>query len=141
MNQVNFLYRIMLYVFPLFLLFFEWIIRVAANNEEQNAFWVPSLATAGIGLLLPLLVAEGDVTRLRAPKWKGVVNRNMPALALIALFVGMALWCLILLGGLKNQMMLPEIPGTGFDAAQSWAVLYYFLVCLGFSEAKSGAMQ
>ena len=131
----------MLYVFPLFLLFFEWIIRVAANNEDQKAFWTPSLATAGIGLLLPLLVAETDAAKLRAPKWKGIVNRNTPALALIALFAGMALWCLILLGGLKRKTMLPEFLGTGFDAAQSWAVLCYFVIGLGFSVAKSGAMQ
>jgi hypothetical protein len=141
MNRMNFLYRIMLYVFPLFLLFLEWVIRVASNNEEHNAFWMPSLATAGMGLLLPLLAAESDETRLRAPKWKGIVNRNLPPMALIALFAGMALWCLILLGGLKQRMLLPGLPGTDFDPAQLWAVLYYFLIGLGLSEAKWGAVK
>jgi hypothetical protein len=141
MNRTNFLYRIMLYAFPLFLLLFEWTIRVAANNEEQNAFWMPSLATAGMGLLLPHLVAESDAAKLTAPTWKGIVNRNLPPLALIALFAGMALWSLILLGGVKKQTMLPGIPGVGFGAAQSWAVLYYFLIGLGFSEVKWGAMR
>jgi hypothetical protein len=57
------------------------------------------------------------------------------------MIAGMALWCLILLGGLKHRTMLPSIPGIEVDAAQSWAVLYYFLIGLGFSEAKWGAVK
>jgi hypothetical protein len=50
--------RVLIYGFPLFLWFMEWLLRLPLQNGPTD-FLAPTIAAAGLGLLLPL-TAQSD---------------------------------------------------------------------------------
>ena len=55
--------RILTYGFVFFLIFLEWLLRTLSNVDSQE-FMGPTLAAAGIGLLVPLTTAKNKAASL-----------------------------------------------------------------------------
>ena len=93
---------ILIYGFPLFLLFLEWLLRLALHLE--SAWFIgPTLAGIGIGFTLPLTQPR-ERSELLQTSTRGVLHRHgllvfsrkdwfWVELAWVAVFVFVACWC------------------------------------------------
>jgi hypothetical protein len=92
--------RILLYVFPVFLVGLEYIFRASISTSEgSGSFLGPTLAAAGVGLILPLIILQSPVLASDEIKQKYgevvLINKRDRAIAEISLvfvFVCTAIW-------------------------------------------------
>lgn len=138
---MSLVHRTTLFLCPFFLLFMEWVLRLASEEHDPAAFWAPSLTSCGVSQLFPLLATKEEAAAPHRRGWKEAILQNLRSLALIAMFAGIALWSLILLESLKHRVLLPLIPGIPWSAGGTWALTYYTLINFLFFNKQSGAMK
>jgi hypothetical protein len=133
--------RAALFLCPFFLLFMEWVLRLATEEHDPAGFWAPSLTSCGVSQLFPILTTDKEPAAVQGSGWKGALIENLRSFALIAMFGGIALWSLILLESLNHRVLLPLVPGMPLSAGGTWALAYYTLINFLFFKNESGGVK
>jgi hypothetical protein len=133
------LYRFLIYFFPFPLLVIEWLIRMSFGNTDTTAFVGPSLCSAALALLLPVIVPKSVPTPV--PNFpadfmvpasyviRKITDERVVAVGVILLLLGLSAWsaCLYLSfgGALPSRLQMPL---SAHDPGRWIGVILYFTV-------------
>ena len=113
--------RVLIYTFPFFLVLMEWLLRVAVTVNSKE-FIAPTIAAAGLGLLLPLTAPKNRAmalseTTLRELEATRVViipkrERVLIDVVWVLIFLALGAWAVCLVFACKpdaDTLKLPHV--------------------------------
>ncbi|HEX3102960.1 MAG TPA: hypothetical protein VHQ22_00825 [Terriglobales bacterium] len=132
--------RVLVYGFPAFLLFFEWLLRTALHSSFQvdsHEFMGPTLAAVGVGFLLPLTAHKDRVAVLDAQTQKALSGYQVISKR-EATFVGFVwIFIFVLTAGWAYDLYLSCTHTSGFKGLGQLSLgLGDYFVGIVMSEIK-----